>query len=272
MLQLTPVDLPADRRSDPRAYRVGQWIEFHQNVAGFRSGARAKVAAVRADTVEIEHEGQRAPLDLKRADRFQVYEEREISVTVGDRIMVTRHCKAFTFARLVVGRTMVTRHREASRSGRLIVGRPYTVKAVSETGEITLANGIRMSRDHGQVDFGYAARASALPKHPAVDQLLVSMSVAKLREAGGAKALVNFSRVARSDLSIVTDDAAGAKRFVVSAAAALRKGRGKRELQAARKLRPTVGEFGAPPLRTPEPAVPLVVPRSRKAAKTISMD
>ena len=186
LVQLKSLQWTEAQRGDERNYQVGQVIQFHQNIAGFRRGER--VAVIERDERGISvarQNGDVVLLPLDMAARFQVYESREISLAVGDWVRVTQN--GFT-----------------KDGHRLNNGDLKQVKGFTKDGDIKLANGWVIAKDFGNLTHGYCITSHS-SQSKGVDCVFVAESSESFRAADSEQFYVSVSRFKES-LTIYTDD------------------------------------------------------------------
>ncbi|HEY4364929.1 MAG TPA: MobF family relaxase [Bryobacteraceae bacterium] len=162
-------------RRDPLNYRPGDMIEFTQNARGFKKGERIVVDGT-------------SPLPLEQADRFQVFRQGSIPVSVGDLIRITQN-----------GRT-------ADGTHRLNNGSIYAVKGFTAAGDLALANGWAVSKDFGHLKHGYVVTSHA-SQGRTVDRVFIGQSSDSYSASSRQQFYVSISR-AREWAMVYTDDRA----------------------------------------------------------------
>lgn len=174
-------------RSDPTRYHRGLVIELHQNVKGFTRGSRLTVEESSRDGVRVVSErGASGYLKLDKAAAWQVYERRQMGVSVGERIRITRG--GFT----------------TSPRKRLENGRSYTVKGFTPEGDLRLNNGWVLSKSFGHVAHGYVSTSHAA-QGKTVDHVLLAQSSESYGAGSRQQIYVSVSR-GREGVTLFTDD------------------------------------------------------------------
>ncbi|QKK08611.1 MAG: relaxase domain-containing protein [Planctomycetota bacterium] len=146
-LQLNPVSMSRAEKQDPKNYRRGQYIEFHQSTPGFRSGDRARVVGVLPllnQVIVSKPLHTPVKLFLSHADRFAVYEAERSHIAIGDKIRMTRNVKP-VFGRPVRNQSLQT-----------VVG------IVPATRDLILKSGRILSRRCGHFVHDYATTPHGL--------------------------------------------------------------------------------------------------------------
>lgn len=182
-------------RKDAVMYEAGQVLVFHQNMAGgFQAGQSYEVLNAWEHDVDPgpdailtqDSEGAQKVLPLDQAERFGVYERREIELAEGDRIRITKNAKT------VQGRQIMN-------------GQQYDVKDITEDGAVKLSNGQTLAPDFEHIDHGYCTTSHA-SQSTTVDAVLVAEGSESLAAAGMEQFYVSVSR-GREEVRIYTDNA-----------------------------------------------------------------
>ncbi len=146
--QLVSLNLSEAEKQEPLTY-AGQQdliVQFHQNVAGgFQRGERWKIHEVHDGQVELHslNGEQRKSLPVQFPDRFEVYRESELHLSVGDQV------------RFTLGGTSHDGQRRISN------GRLDEVQAIDAQGQLTLKSGLVVDRNYGHLDLGYVVTSHA---------------------------------------------------------------------------------------------------------------
>lgn len=184
----------ADRRRAEN-YREGLVVQFHQNVHGIRRGdilrvtGRDEGGGITASNAL----GVTVSLPLKDADRFQVFEEREISLARGDRVKITRNGK--------------------SEDGRRLSNENvFTVEKFDRAGGIVLNTGAVLSAKHGHLAYGYC-QTSHSAQSKSVRDVLVAQNADSFLASSREQFYVSVSRGIES-IRIYTDDRQGLQEAV----------------------------------------------------------
>ena len=167
-------EAPDRRRAEN--YREGLVIQFHQNASGIRRGALFRVLGrdEGGGLRVLDATGRKIPLSLKHASRFQVFEEREISLGRGDRIRITRNGKS-------------------DDGRRLNNGDVFTVTGFGRDGKIRLNTGAVLGRDHGHLTHGYC-QTSHSAQSKSVRDVLVAQSSKSIFASSREQFYVSVSR------------------------------------------------------------------------------
>jgi hypothetical protein len=188
VVTLARLTLDPSRRKQGSSYQVGQTIEFDQNVPGIPKGRQFDVVSIDQGTVWIGRRGQQSPLNLEWADKFTVYEQRPVKMTVGDTVIATRS-------------------RMAHLGGRLVANSTYKVTKISPEGQLELDNAITFPAGNAHIRLGYAVNAATETDLPKVDDVHVALSVRSMRNLNGWPSFSKFMVSAKETISVYTDNA-----------------------------------------------------------------
>lgn len=187
-LQLNPVSMTRAEKQDPKNYRRGMVIEFHQSTLGFRSGDRARVVGVTPLLNQVViRKGFRPPvkLFLSHADRFAVYKAERSHIAIGDKIRMTRNVKP------VVGRPL------RNQSLQTVVG------IVPVSRDLILKSGRILSRRCGHFMHDYATTPHGLQGR-GVDSVIMAVDRFDWKRVSNEH-LTTASEAAGSRFEIVSD-------------------------------------------------------------------
>jgi conjugative relaxase-like TrwC/TraI family protein len=164
-------------KADAVNYRKGDIVQFVQNVRGFRKGERCEVMGQdAAGRVLVDRgRGQTAVLPIKEAQRFEVYEKRELRLAAGDKIRITQN-----------GMSLGGKHR-------LINGSIHTVAGFDRAGNIVLDNNQVVAKDYGNLAHGYATTSHS-SQGKTVDKVLVAIGEESFPAASQQQFYVSASR------------------------------------------------------------------------------
>ena len=195
---------PAQKR-DPRLYRSGMVVEFHQNIAGerargerrksiggFTKGESAVVEKVSGETVTLVREnGARAALPLRDTERFEVYRVRQLQIAKGERVRITKN-----------GALPTVRETTARVSN----GDVDIVESVARNGDVVLKSGVIVPRDYGHIAPGYVDTSYA-SQGKSVDRVLIAVGDTSLPAVNAQQWYVSVSRGKLSAKVYVEDKA-----------------------------------------------------------------
>ncbi len=90
--KLSSLNLTEAEKADWRNYKEGNIIQFSQNVKGIKRGSKWKVAGIEEQYIRLQDkEGATRSLPLDKPLTYDVFNEREMNVSVGDKIKITRN-------------------------------------------------------------------------------------------------------------------------------------------------------------------------------------
>lgn len=177
-------------------YEPGQIIEPHAAM-GTRQlpiGKRAKVIQVKEKTVWVEnHRGEHVILDLRKADKYSVYEQTGIFLMHGDRIKITKTGKTLDGSKISNGSIEI-------------------VDRVEANGDIVLKGGKTLPAAFMHFDYGYCVTSHS-SQGRTVDDVFIAESSMSFPAANLEQFYVSCSR-GRERLRIFTDNREELKRAI----------------------------------------------------------
>ncbi|MBK8091536.1 MAG: hypothetical protein IPK32_06010 [Verrucomicrobiaceae bacterium] len=182
-------------RALPENYAPGQVVQYHQNAKGVKRGEILRVLGHDANGgVQVESDGGSAKiLSMKDAQKFQVFERREISLGKGDRIRITRNG-------------------ESADGKRLNNGNLFSVEKFDKKGRIVLNTGAVLDKDHGHFAHGYC-QTSHSSQSKSVRHVLVAQSESSFVASSREQFYVSCSR-GKETIHIYTDNRRGLQEAV----------------------------------------------------------
>jgi ATP-dependent exoDNAse (exonuclease V) alpha subunit len=177
-------------RGDSFNYDEGQMIRFQRNAKGdhgrIYKSSEFTVSRIDKKDVWIKDEsGQEQRLDLTQAEKFEVYDERELKLSKGDHIRITEGHK--------------------SKEGkRLNNGAIYEVKDIKENGDIALTNDWVVDSSKGNFDHGYV-RTSISSQGKTIDHIFLAQGSDYAGAASTEQFYVSVSR-GKQSVELFTDD------------------------------------------------------------------
>ncbi|HTD15910.1 MAG TPA: AAA family ATPase [Chthoniobacterales bacterium] len=182
--RLEKLNLTVSQRRDSINYEAGNVIEFHRRAAGgFKSGEQWQVVErAGASELVVENGGRRKALSLSQAGKFSVFKAETISLSVGDRVHITKNFQS---------RGKKFRNNELHTVTGLRDG-----KLVFAESEIALKGALHI--DQGVAITSHAAQGKT------VDQVIVSVPTESFSHANEAQFYVSMSR-ARESMHLFTD-------------------------------------------------------------------
>ena len=172
-------------------------VQFHQNVAGgFKRGERWRVAGVFDGRVELTslHSTDRRLLPADVPDRFEVYRENELKLSVGDKV------------RFTLGGTAAEGNRRISN------GRLDEIREINAQGNLVLQSGMVVPKDYGHLDLGYVITSHASQGKDR-QVAIAAMGSQSLPAINAKQFYVTVSR-GSEDVAIYVDDKARVRRAI----------------------------------------------------------
>lgn len=198
-LSLRSLNLTEAQRSDPREYQPGAVVQFVQKTKGFKKAERVTVDRTDKNGVRAHRaDGSAVLLPLETPERFQVYEARQVAMTQGDKLRITRngYVKRETRRRVFGDLT----------KDRLNNGAVYEVDSFTKKGDIRLSNGFVIPKDYGGITHGYVVTSHA-SQGRTVDVSLIALGHESFAAANKEQFYVSVSR-GREAVRLYTDDKA----------------------------------------------------------------
>jgi ATP-dependent exoDNAse (exonuclease V) alpha subunit len=202
----TPTNWTNAQRGDARNYREGQIVQFHKAVAGSRSrkdggrfttgGFEKSEAAVVIGSDDtgvrvLKLDGTQSILPLGNADRFSVYNTRELAIAEGEKLRITANGQAR--AKGLFG----------DKAKRINNGDVFTVEGFTETGDLKLGHGVVLPQTYGNINYAYCDTSHAA-QGKTVDRVFIAVGEESLRAASRAQWYVSVSR-GREEVKVYTD-------------------------------------------------------------------
>jgi hypothetical protein len=175
-------------RSNPDMYQKGDIVQFHKNSRGFIRGEAFTIEGMneKGEIAMKDIQGKTKTLPLEFADRFNLYEKKEISLAEGDKIRITKN-----------GLTSDKKHK-------LTNGNIYEVAGFSDKGDIKLKNGWEINKNNGHIASGFYSTSHAAQGKTS-DRMLYVAGAESFKAISREGAYVAISR-GKEDLKIFTDD------------------------------------------------------------------
>ncbi len=181
----------AEKRETTTYAGQAEWIvQFHQNAkGGIKRGERYRVTGVRDGQVHLAADnGQQRILPQNAPERFEVYRESTLAVSVGDKV------------RFSLGGTAKDGKRRISN------GRLDEVQAIDPKGHLVLKSGLTVDRNYGHLDLGYVITSHASQGKDR-QVALAAMGSESLPAINAKQFYVTVSR-GSDDVAIFVDDKA----------------------------------------------------------------
>jgi len=197
--QLVSLNLSEAEKREPSTYSSQEnlMVQFHQNVAGgFKRGERWRVAGVTDGRVQLSAMTgpARRFLPEDASDRFEVYREHQLNLSVGDKV------------RFTLGGTAVDEKRRISN------GRLDEVKAIDSAENLVLSSGMVVDRSYGHLDLGYVITSHASQGKDR-QVAIAAMGSQSLPAINAKQFYVTVSR-GSEDVAIYVDDKARIRRAI----------------------------------------------------------
>lgn len=178
-------------KKDWRNLKANQIIQFNQNMPGIKRGSQWMVEDTNTKDLKIvDATGQSKSLQIAKSNAFDVYEMRELNVSKGDKIRITRN--GFD-----------------KDKKRLNNGQILEVESVSKKGKIVLRNPISEGTYMIDKSFGHIAHAHCITSHASqgktVDEVFIMQPASTFAATDAKQFYVSVSR-ARERARIYTDD------------------------------------------------------------------
>ena len=90
--RLVNLSMTGAEKADARNYQPGHVLQFGQNREGIRRGSRWMVTGSAGKALTLKNEdGGTVNFPIERVGDFEVYQKTEISLSLGDRLRITRN-------------------------------------------------------------------------------------------------------------------------------------------------------------------------------------
>lgn len=167
-------------------YHQGEVIQFHRHSKGIKAGSKLEVVSADDNGLSaIDGKGAEYSIPLTEAQKYTVYEPKQLHVSEGDKIRITANGKANDGKHLFNGTT-------------------YHIEGFDKDGNIELSNGSAITPDFGHFTLGYVSTSHASQGKTA-DKVIISQSSATFRASSMEQFYVSVSR-GRQAVAIYTDD------------------------------------------------------------------
>jgi hypothetical protein len=185
LTQLVNQNWTEPEKTRAASYERGMVVEFRKGAGGFSRHERASVVDVdaRAETVEVARTGGHSQLlPLNAPECFDVYQQRRLPVSVGERLRITQNAS-------------VDGHRFDN-------GNTVKVKALDKDG-IVLENGAKLPDNFGHVAHGYVSTADSA-QSKTVDSVLIGIGGDSMDATDMRRMYVAVSRARHEAASTLT--------------------------------------------------------------------
>lgn len=189
--KLTNLNLTKAQKNDWRNFQPNQILQFNQNVPGFKRGSVWSIESNTEGYIELKSKhGEIKPLPKNKNDKFDIYEARELQLTKGDKIRITKNGFDCDEKRVNNGDTL-------------------EVVSVNKKGEIKLKNQISKSTFKLDKDFGHLTHAHVVTSYASqgktVDEVFIAQPSSTFSATDAKQFYVSVSR-AKESSHIYTDD------------------------------------------------------------------
>lgn len=190
-VQLKKLNMTEAEKADSRNFESGQIVKFNQNVTGFQRGSLWTVELTQDREIIVRNkQGETKPLPKQNSNRYDVFTERLICLSKGDKILVNDN----SF--------------DTNRK-RLDNGTMLEVTAVSKSGTIKLRNEKSKATYEIDKNFGHIAHAHCITSHASqgktVDEVFIYQPSATFPATDAKQFYVSVSR-GRERARIYTDN------------------------------------------------------------------
>ena len=180
------------QKTDPRYFKTGQVLQFYQNMKQIKRGSRLEVAEVSNTSVILKDKfGKLHKLDQARTQSFDVFDQREIDLAIGDKIRIKKNSYDRNGKRLDNGKVLK------------IAGfrKDGSIKAVSDTPKRRIK--YLIASDFGNFDYAYCITSYA-SQGKTVDRVLIYQPAATFAASNQKQFYVSVSR-GKEAVTIYTD-------------------------------------------------------------------
>lgn len=167
------------QKRDLRNYEPGMAVEFQQNAKGFTRSERAVVIAGEHGPMLLKQNGHTSSLPVDKPDRFEVYRVRDIGVSRGERIRITRNA--------------LVKAEGQAKTARINNGDIFTVQGFTNKGEIRIDNGKLLPKDFAHLAMGYVDTSYA-SQGKTIDRVYIATGSESLAAANQQQWYVSVTR------------------------------------------------------------------------------
>jgi len=181
------------QKSDTRVYAKGDIIQAHQNMKGVKRGGKAKIDRIENGQIFIKTaQGTIETLDTARPHHFDVYRARDIALSKGDQIRITKN--SFDENKKRINNGTVLTVKSVDKKGR--------IRAVKESAN--KSSSVTLPPDFGNLDYAYCS-TSYSSQGKTVNQVLINQPSVTFPASNQKQFYVAVSR-GRDSVKIYTDD------------------------------------------------------------------
>jgi len=184
------INLTEAEKADTRNYENGQIVKFNQNVTGFNRGSIWTVEKTDNQISLVNDKGESKALPMSKSHRYSLYQEKEIQLAKGDKVLITDN--SFD-----------------ANGKRLNNGTMLEVTKVSASGKIELKNEVSKSSYELDKSFGHLNHAHVITSYASqgktVDEVFIYQPAGTFPATDAKQFYVSVSR-GRDNARIYTDD------------------------------------------------------------------
>lgn len=188
--KLANTNMTEAEKSDYRLYKNGQVLQFNQNMKGVKRGSAWTVENVDESNIHINNGNEQISVPVTASKKFDVFEDKEIALSLGDKVQITKNG--------------FDKHRS-----RLDNGQTLQVKSVSKKDGIVLINPVSKNLYYLDKDFGHISHAHCITSYASqgktVDEVFIHQPTATFPATDAKQFYVSVSR-GRDNVHIYTDD------------------------------------------------------------------
>ncbi|MPT35504.1 MAG: conjugal transfer protein, partial [Flavobacterium sp.] len=188
--KLVNTNMTEAEKLDHRLYKKGQVVQFNQNMKGVKRGSVWSVDNVDENTLQINNGNEQISVPVTASKKFDVFEDKEIALSIGDKVHITKNG--------------FDKHRTRLDNGQLL-----QVKSVSKKDGVVLMNPVSKNLYYLDKDFGHLDHAHCITSYAAqgktVDEVFIHQPAATFPATDAKQFYVSVSR-GRDNVHIYTDD------------------------------------------------------------------
>ncbi|MGB3465748.1 MAG: hypothetical protein WBA74_10775, partial [Cyclobacteriaceae bacterium] len=181
------------QKKDHRSYQSGQVIQLHQNITGAKRSDKLSVISSEDDKLVAQSQpGTLVDLPYSKANDYDVYRSKEIKLSKGDLIRITKNGFDQNKKRLDNG--VILQVKGFTKDKEIIAARPKKGSRTDYT----------IDPNHGNLDYAYCMTSYG-SQGRTVDQVLINQPASTFPATNMKQFYVSVSR-ARETVKIYTDD------------------------------------------------------------------
>jgi len=189
--QLVSLNLTEAEKQDCRNYQAGNVVRFNQHAKGIKNGSLWTVDTIRGNTVTLtDHDGKQVVLPIEVANRFDVLVKKEIAVSIGDSLRITRNGFDTDKKQLNNGQSLKV----------LSIGKDGAIEVLNPVSKL----GYSLPREYGHIAHAHCVTSHA-SQGKTVDEVFIYQPAATFPATDLKQFYVSVSR-GRDAAHIYTDD------------------------------------------------------------------